>query len=226
MKLVGTGFVGAAVLPESGMTFVTMSQEVRLASPWAHGPMSCEEDGPMGLSHHPSAELRADYHVGNVSPGAAIAVAVHLSLCEQCALLVQEEPRSAEAPWIPSWSTPGADLARSLPPMLAAVPRGRWRRVGRGAAAAPLQEVSGLAESVHLVRLRPGAALPFGVSAELLVLLGGGIIAPLGDMHPGDLLELGPLGGREIRGHPEAGALALVVGDDTLYRGLLGRLLP
>jgi hypothetical protein len=97
--------------------------------------------------------------------------------------------------------------------------------VAFGVAAARLQGVCGLAESVQLLRVRPRAVAPLPRTAELLVALAGSVDGPLGRLTPGDLVEL-PEGASKARADAKTGFLGLLVGDEHLYRGLFGWLLP
>lgn len=171
---------------------------------------------------HPSAQLSADYRVGDITPGAALAIAVHLAACLSCCLAVQEQARRRDEQWTRAIE-PGAIAAdAALPPMLQGTPRGQWRRVGRGVAAAQLQGVSGLAQSAQLVRAAPGAKLALPEDLDILVGLGGSIDGDWGELSVGGLIE--PAVSAVARADPKAGFLGLAIGSDTLYRGFFSRL--
>jgi anti-sigma factor ChrR (cupin superfamily) len=187
----------------------------------------------MGASQHPSTELRSNYAIGNLAPGAALAIAAHIDLCRACRLALarmdthantdfdittpaRRSPRPA-AP-IPSAARPPLDAGAepSLPASLKGVAVGAWRRSGPGVRTGPLEGAAGLGESVHMLIARRGAFLPSGRPGFLLV-LGGLLHAGATTYQAGDFLELtGPDDPRFRAG--ATGCRCLVVGDDALYR--------
>jgi putative transcriptional regulator len=170
----------------------------------------------MLLSHHPSARLRAQYRIGDVAPGVALAVAAHATGCELCALSVREPPAGPETLWRLDCEE-GKPLKALLPPLLRDIPRTRWRNVSAGVSVCCLRGVSGLGETVCLLRAAPGADVPLPSQVELILGLSGRASAWCGVLEPGDLIELTkPLQGAA---DPSRGLLALVTGDDELYRG-------
>ena len=188
------------------------------------------EGCPMVVSHHPSAEMRSDYRIGNLAPGAALTVAAHLALCRECALVVGDRPRATGLAHRPMQAagggprSPAADFSpERLPRVLRDIPLGKWRRVGPGVRASRLQGVSGIAESVHFLRASAGARLRLPRTGLLLV-LSGAIATPARQFGLGAFLELADLPSRKARADPVAGCLCLIVGEGDLYRGLLGRL--
>jgi putative transcriptional regulator len=184
----------------------------------------------MVVSLHPSAEMRSDYRIGNLAPGAALTVAAHLALCRECALVLGDGPRETGLAHRPMQAvgdrrrSPAADLPpERLPRVLRDIPLGKWRWVGPGVRVNRLQGVSGIAESVHLLRASAGARLHLPQTHVLLV-LSGAIATSARRFGPGAFLELADLPSRKVRADAASGCLCLVVGDDDLYRGLLGRL--
>ena len=170
----------------------------------------------MSLSHHPSARLRAEYRIGDVAPGTALAVAAHAAGCESCALSVREPPAPPATLW-----RPDADglrpLKARLPPLLRDIPRTRWRNVSRGVSVCCLRGVSGLGEAVCLLRAAPGANIVLPSHVDLILGLSGRASAPCGVLDPGDLIEIH--GRVDGMADPSNGLLALVIGDDGLPRG-------
>jgi anti-sigma factor ChrR (cupin superfamily) len=184
----------------------------------------------MVLSHHPSAEMRSDYRIGNLAPGAALTVAAHLALCRECALVIGDRPReigfahpSLQATGRRRRSPAVDPPPERLPRVLRDIPLGKWRWVGPGVRVNRLQGVSGIAESVHLLRVSAGARFHLP-AAHVLLVLSGAIATLTRQFGPGAFLELADLPSRKVRADTVAGCLCLVVGEDDLYRGLLGRL--
>jgi anti-sigma factor ChrR (cupin superfamily) len=164
----------------------------------------------------------AEYRAGDISPGAALAVAAHVSACPACALLVQEPLTATTAAWAPE-ADGRKPLDATLPPLLRKVPRGRWRRTSLGVTVVSLTGVSGLGEAVFLLRAAPGADILLPAQADLVLGVAGAARGASGGLSTGDLIEIDrPL---QARADPDAGLLALVVGDDGLYRELFDRLL-
>jgi anti-sigma factor ChrR (cupin superfamily) len=182
-----------------------------------------EQGRPMGRSYHPSARLRSEYRLGDIAPGAALAVATHLSACDTCATRVQEPPSPRQMAWRPS-SDVKKPLDAALPPLLRDIPRGRWRKVSRGVSVASLHGVSGLGEAVCLLRVGPGADVTLPSQVRIVLGVSGSARGDFGELSAGDLIEL--TAAAPATADPQAGWLALVVGDDGLYRGLFDRLLP
>jgi anti-sigma factor ChrR (cupin superfamily) len=176
----------------------------------------------MGIAHHPTARLSAEYRAGDIAPGAALAVTAHISACPRCAALLQEPPMAPGAAWTPS-SIPPSPVSAALPPLLRGAARGRWRRVSPGVSVAELRAVSGLGEAAYLLRATAPTQIVLPPEADILLVLAGGAQAPSGSLSPGDLVETS--GAIQIDVVATGGLLALLVGDDGLYRGFLGRLL-
>jgi anti-sigma factor ChrR (cupin superfamily) len=170
----------------------------------------------MSLSHHPSARLRAEYRIGDVAPGTALAVAAHATGCESCALAVREPLAPPATLWRPD-AEGLRPLKARLPPLLRDIPRTRWRNVSRGVSVCCLRGVSGLGESVCLLRAAPGANIVLPSHVDLILGLSGRASASCGVLDRGDLIEIrGPVDGVA---DPSNGLLALVIGDDGLPHG-------
>jgi len=181
----------------------------------------------MGVSQHPSAGLRSNYAIGNLAPGAALAVNGHIELCETCRLSLGRAERtyrnarshlksgaSSEAA-VPAT---GLEAFGPLPAAVRALPVGRWRRVRNGVRAAPLTGAAGLGEAVYLVAAKPAAPLPLPPAAEFVLVLDGALHDGTITYKAGDFLEGGAARGSARRAGARIGCLCLVVGDDTLYR--------
>jgi anti-sigma factor ChrR (cupin superfamily) len=175
----------------------------------------------MCLSHHPSARLRAEYRIGDVSPGTALAVAAHATACESCALLVREPPAPPEKLWRPD-AEGRKPLKARLPPLLRNIPRTRWRNLSRDVSVCSLCGVSGLGEAVCLLRAAPGANIVLPSHVDLILGLTGRASGCFGVLDAVDLIEIA----NQAHGmaDPSKGLLALVIGDDELYRGFPRRL--
>ena len=178
---------------------------------------------------HPSAALLSDYDRGGLPPGAALAVEAHLDLCRQCRLALG---RMAGRRWTAATSRNVSDgalaaargrpeapsTAGPLPHALRRIAVGRWRPAGRGVMSAPLRGVSGLGESVHLLRIAPGAPFALPDAAELLLVATGGARVGLGHYAGGDFLDLAAPHAPHATADARTGCLCLVVGGDELYR--------
>jgi hypothetical protein len=174
------------------------------------------------LSHHPSARLCAEYRIGDVSPGAALAVAAHATGCGSCALLVNDPPAPPHLLWRLDGDE-GKPLNAALPPLLRDIPRTRWRNVSIEVSVCSLRGVNGLGEAVCLLRAAPGANIVLPSNTELILALRGGASGGcFGVLSPGDLFEI-PSPARGVA-DPTNGFLALIIGDDGLYRGHLHEL--
>jgi putative transcriptional regulator len=166
-------------------------------------------------SHHPSARLRAEYRIGDVAPGTALAVAAHATACEACALLFGEPPATPGAQWRPEAEGRKA-LNSRLPPLLRDIPRTRWRNVAPDVSVCCLRGVSGLGETVCLLRAAPGADIVLPTQADLVLVVSGRASCESGVIGAGDLIEIdSPARGLS---DPSHGVLALVIGDDALFR--------
>jgi putative transcriptional regulator len=158
--------------------------------------------------------LRAEYRIGDVAPGTALAVAAHATGCESCALLFGELPATLNTRWLPE-AEGRKPLNARLPPLLRDIPRTRWRNVAPDVSVCCLRGVSGLGESVCLLRAAPGADVVLPSHADLVLILSGGASCDSGAIGAGDLIEItSPARGMS---DPQ-GLLALVIGDDALFR--------
>jgi anti-sigma factor ChrR (cupin superfamily) len=170
----------------------------------------------MCLSHHPSARLRAEYRIGDVAPGTALAVAAHVTACESCARLVREPTARPETLW-----RLGAEgrkpLTARLPPLLRNIPRSRWRNVSPDVSVCSLRGVSGLGEAVCLLRAAPGANIVLPSHVDVILGLAGRASGCFGVFEAADLIEI--CDQAQGLADPAEGLLALVIGDDELYRG-------
>lgn len=180
----------------------------------------------MPLRHHPSAQVRADYTTANLSPGASLAVAVHLQFCTICMIAVQalDGFPQQQAPIAPEVEAhDGVD--DRLPPALQAIRREPWRSIQAKVRGARLQGVSGLGEAAWLIEAAPGARLvlsrPQGIWG--VVFLHGE--ARNGELRygPGDFLDAHerPLTRPQI----DSKVLLLVVAHEAWGRRRLERLL-
>ncbi len=176
---------------------------------------------------HPSAVLLSDYSRGALAPGAALAVAAHLDLCRLCRLaLGRMESRlvtTATSRNVPDGGladAPGRHEAPSaagpLPRALRRVAIGRWRPAGQGVTSAPLRAVSGLGETVHLLRAAPGAPFALPDTAEFLLVATGAVRVGLTRYASGDFLDLAATRAQHATADALTGCLCLVVGADEL----------
>ena len=81
--------------------------------------------------------------------------------------------------------------------------------------------MSGLGESVHLLKAAPDAPLMLPAATHLLVVLQGAIRTAATIYSPGDLIETAGIRLREARAHSASSCVCLVVGDDDVYEELL-----
>ena len=171
-------------------------------------------------SHHPSARLRAEYRIGDVAPGTALAIAAHATACESCALLVREPPACPETLWRPD-AKGRKPLKARLPPLLRNIPRTRWRNVSSDVSVCSLRGVSGLGEAVCLLHAAPGANIVLPSHVDLVLGLTGRASGCSGGcfgvLDAGDLIEIANQA--QAIADPLEGLLALLIGDDELYRG-------
>lgn len=176
---------------------------------------------------HPSPALRHDYALGNLAPGAALAMRVHLEFCPVCRLTVESMSAPVSGARAPAETeetargeagtagTPCAELAKGpwwlLSPLL------RIRR---------FSGVAGLGEAVSLVEARRGASLSplYAPGVEMLMLLWGCARDGSVQYEAGDFLQLGARSTlRAPSADPETGCCCLVVGDEAWPRSRLSR---
>lgn len=184
----------------------------------------------MPPSHHPSAEIRSASVAGDIAPGAALAVAMHVEFCPVCAIgmeamsgMPHKPPRGSAASGQAHLSFAATEVderpARDPPVVqkLGDRPLGRWRWIWPGLRLAHVGEASGLGEAVYLLRASPGAALPFGAAAGLgpLVVLDGGFTAEGETFRRGDFLDLETRAPPRASADREAGCHCLIVTDGT-----------
>lgn len=144
----------------------------------------------MSIRHHPSPQLRADFVAADLSPGAALAVSLHLEVCSACAVQVQAlTGMPVEAGSLPP---PLEGAAPRTPELLRGRPLGPWRWIAPGLKGAELKGVNGLGEAVWLLNASRGAGLPkaAGLSLGLLVVLEGTLKVGGDELGPGDLMEV------------------------------------
>jgi hypothetical protein len=124
------------------------------------------------------------------------------------------------------WSLDGDErkpLNAALPPLLRDIPRTRWRNVSPGVSVCSLRGVNGLGEAVCLLRAAPGANIILPSNIEIILALRGGASGGcFGVLSPGDLFEVRSPG--QALADPSKGFLALIIGDDGLYRGYVHEL--
>lgn len=178
---------------------------------------------------HPSAALLSDYARGGLAPGAALAVVAHLDLCRQCRLTLGwtagRRSTAVASPNVPDGGLAAArgrpeapSAAGPLPRALRRIAVGRWRGAGRDVMSAPLRGVSGLGESVHLLRVAPGASFALPDAAELLLVARGAVRVGLSRYAGGDFLDVRDARASHATADARTGCLCLVVGGDDLYR--------
>lgn len=108
---------------------------------------------------------------------------------------------------------------------------GRWGRSACGIRTAPVRNVSGLGESVHLVKMANGAALHVPAAADFLLVLQGSFGSDGASYGPGDFLDLCSRRAKTLTCLAGPDGLLLMIGDDRLsprllfLGGWLGRLL-
>ena len=181
----------------------------------------------MGVGQHPSKELRSAYRIGDIAPGLGLALAAHLDFCRQCrvGLVPTGWPVLTSSLQVAANPEPSA-ISRSnhelLPPALRDHEVGRWGRIARGIRTAPVLNVSGLGESVHLVKVASAAALNVPSAADFLLVLRGSFGSDGASFAPGDFLDLSPLRAKTLTCLAEPGGLLLMIGDDQLYAPFLG----
>jgi hypothetical protein len=165
----------------------------------------------MGIRHHPTAQLISDYVTANISPGVALAVAMHLESCTICALAASTASRPA-----------GPErIGRADPPSesaLSAVAMGPWIGLRKGVLGAVTSAVSGLGEAVYLLKAEPGADIGTASvrHAFLILVLKGRVKADGRTVSAGDLLELATP--PEVLLADTPGASLLVVAEDLPLR--------
>lgn len=158
----------------------------------------------MNVRHHPSLAMRSDYAAGNLAPGAALALALHLKLCPACAIAIetmggasQGAGADAAARGAPSGgrSFTAQDRPRPARPQtglfetLEASRAGPWWPAGRGLRIAALKGVSGLGEAVFLLKARPGARFKPSSGLEQLLVLEGSFEDQGRNYEAGDFVE-------------------------------------
>jgi len=173
----------------------------------------------MPVDGHPSAELRAAYKVGNISPGAALAISVHAERCTVCRVDLQclvGSGRSGRVQAAPDIVTKGV-LAEAECRALDDLRASPWRWLGPGVRAAELHGASGLGEAANLLKPAPGSAFPAKALRSL-----GQVVVLKGSLHdgdaahpPGDFLdaETPPL--RRLVAERPDGCLCLVITDGS-----------
>lgn len=147
-------------------------------------------------THHPSAQMLANFLIGDCSPGAALLVARHIEACAQCAARIQAMGAVGGAAGEVFYETPrllrpGVEMARVI-----------------GA--------SGIGEAVLSVSAAPAELLPLDeplAAAEILV-LSGGFTADGETYTPGDFLSLEERPVRQAISNPDLGCAYLVTCQD------------
>lgn len=172
----------------------------------------------MPVRHHPSAQVRADYVSGQLSPGSSLAFTAHLQLCSICTIAV--EALGGPATELHDGLRAGAASGVSV----LQLPRGRSRAVGRKQRAAWLKGVSGVGECVWLLEAQAGARLALASEDGIW----GGVVLS-GDMRDGEVvLQAGDF--FEAGAHPapqptvQRDAVVLLVTDEAWGRWLWRRL--
>jgi anti-sigma factor ChrR (cupin superfamily) len=188
--------------------------------------VSAPDGSSVSISKHLSAELLSTYRLGDIAPGAALAVEAHIGLCEQCRCEAGLTERPEQNPGSVTPAIEGqycagvpddASAAGVGPPALGRVATGPWRRVAQGVRHSQLAGVSGLGESVHLVTAEPTAPLSLPRAAHLLVVLRGAVRAG-GIVHSrGDVIDKAGVHLKGARVDGASDCLCLVVGDDDLF---------
>jgi putative transcriptional regulator len=190
------------------------------------------------MDHHPSAEALSDYVRANIAPGAALAIEVHLELCQICAMRLKALEGAANLNGLrPATVDRGAgiqvsrthgvrgldDAEEDLPRTLQGASISEWSSLGSNVRVAAMNGVSGLGEQVYLVRGEPNAQLPFrrGSNAELVVVLNGGFRDRGAVFAAGDLVELDRVELRRPMAEGSRPCLCLVVAAGKLRRRLV-----
>lgn len=182
----------------------------------------------MAISEHLSDELKSTYLRGATSPGEALAIAAHLSLCEQCQDDVRlRRPEDKELGGDPQCDNAHHRLltladesgGSAQGPKTDCLSGGAWRRVAKGNRNRPLFGASGLGEAVFLLKTETGASTLLPASAQLVVVLRGALRTPEAAFTQGDIIEAAGVRMKHARAEDGMECLCLVVGDDDMYAG-------
>jgi hypothetical protein len=140
----------------------------------------------MSLSRHPAIELQIEYENGVCSPGAALAVATHFALCEQCAGTQAAKPWPLPEALAIDYGNGGAAYKEALGAKVLEA----WRGDEGATRTAFIRGVSGICEAVYLVEAASAETLVFPGAARFLVVLQGGVTDGASAFARGDFVDL------------------------------------
>lgn len=177
----------------------------------------------MGITHHPSAQLVADYLIANTSPGVALAVAAHIERCPKCGLRAAVAGGGSGQTEFASLrvSELGAEIApRSRPGALGQVQLQPWAALGEGIEGALALNASGLGEVVYVLRAAAKSDIgPANLKSAFVLLVTEGALTIDGRrLRAGDLVEIAASPAVALA-DPSKGVSLLVVADEK-PRGL------
>ena len=181
----------------------------------------------MGITHHPSAQLVADYLIANISPGVAPVVAAHIERCPKCGLRATVAAGDAGQPEFMSvnMSELGAEVApRSRPGALGGIQLQPWTTLGQGVEGALALNTSGLGEVVYVLRVAPKGEISATTlkSAFALLVMEGALTIDGRRLRAGDMVEV-TASPTSVSADSSKGVSLLVVADERprgLGRGL------
>lgn len=156
----------------------------------------------MAATHHPSAQALANFLIGDCSPGAALLVAQHVTLCARCASRVQ------------AMGSVGVSTGE--------ICYGEPETLEPGLEATLVVGASGLGEAVFCIRAGPGRSLPLDepLPAVELLVLEGSLEADGVRYFAGDFLSVEETPKQELMSDATAGCVYLMTAQDP--GGLLG----
>lgn len=156
----------------------------------------------MAPTHHPSAQALANFLIGDCSPGAALLVTKHVTLCARCASRVQ------------AMGSVGVSTGE--------ICYGEPETLEPGLEATLVEGASGLGEAIFCMRAAPDQALPLDepLPAVELLVLEGSLVADGVQYFAGDFLSVEETPKRRLTSHPITGCVYLMTAQDP--GGLLG----
>lgn len=186
------------------------------------GHMQRWKGAPLGLRHHPSAQLIADVLIANASPGVTLAVAAHIDVCAMCGMAAAAAGGDMGRPGLGSVTTfqPEAEVGMgSRPEPLAGLQVGPWVTIRQGVEGALAPHASGLGECVYLLRAAPNAELGAASlgSAFVFLVTAGGVDIDGRRLSAGDFVEISAPPA-SVSADSMAGASLLIVADESPRR--------